>query len=36
MNATKVSFEDIYGNMVNNVMSNDTLQKLANFLAKKK
>ena len=33
MNATKISVEDIFRNMVKNVISNEQLQKLSSFLA---
>ena len=36
MSETKVSVEDIFGNMVENVISNEQLQKLSSFLAKMK
>ena len=36
MSETKVSVEDIFGNMVDNVISNEQLQKLSSFLAKMK
>ena len=36
MSETKVSVEDIFGNMVDNVISNEQLQKLSSFLAKLK
>ena len=33
MSETKVSVEDIFGDMVENVISNEQLQKLSSFLA---
>ena len=36
MSETKVSVEDIFGNMVENVISNEQLQKVSSFLAKMK
>ena len=33
MNETKVSVEDIFGNMMENVISNEQLQKISSFLA---
>ena len=36
MNETKFSVEDIFGDMVENVISNEQLQKLSSFLAKMK
>ena len=34
MSETNVSVEDIFGDMVENVISNEQLQKLSSFLAK--
>ena len=33
MNATKISVEDNFGNMVKNVISNEQLQKLSSFFS---